>query len=145
MVGPTNPTETYFDKGLWGHDGSQWRKLNLLFGYYDRLVETKSIADASAGANAINHTAVPTGEVWIVKGHNVLDSATAANAQLQLWDGTTAHVVNHYGALTIGQWSNFSKGDIVLKAGDLLICYFSGCTLHDVLQSSIWGYKMKVS
>ena len=39
MSGPTAPAEAHFDKGSWGWDLTQWRKLGLLWGYTDRLAE----------------------------------------------------------------------------------------------------------
>lgn len=145
MMGPTIPTEEYFDKGQWGHDGTQWRKLNLVWGYYDRLVEQVTIADASAGNNLLYHTIVPAGYLWIVRGVNVRDTPTAALCFCVIYDGATAYYIYEYGTLVASTFRLFSPGEIVLKPGDRILSDFYGCALHDVLVSVLWGYKMKVA
>jgi hypothetical protein len=145
MSGPTNPSETYFDKGGWGFDGSVWRPNNLTWGFYDRLVEIKEDLDADAGANMLTHTTVPAGELWVVTGESVLNTVTACQVVSRYWNGATEITFYGFGALTPGFWKSFAPAEIVLKAGDWLENYFTGCALHDQLQSTIFGYKMKVA
>ena len=66
MPGITNPTEEYFKDGGWGWDGTQWRKLNLTFGYYDRYAEKQEGINVPAGTQTFNFATVPANEVWVI-------------------------------------------------------------------------------
>ena len=145
MGGITNPTEEYFKDGCWGWDGTRWRKLNLLWGYYDRLVDQQVNLNAAAGVNFLNHPAVPAGEVWVVTGCSAVDVNTATRIQLGMTCGAAAPVVYDYGTPMAGSWVATPAINIVLKAGDLMWTLFVACTLNDDIYSNIWGYKMRVT
>jgi hypothetical protein len=144
MGGITNPTEEYFKDGIWGHDGTRWRKLNLVWGYYDRLCEQQANLNAAAGVNFLNHTAVPVGEVWVVTGASAVDSNTATLIQLGMTCGAAAPVVFSYGTPVAGTWVATPAANYVLKAGDLMWTLFVACALNDDIYSNIWGYKMRI-
>ena len=145
MAGSTNPSETYFDKGLWGHDGTQWRKLNLLWGYYDRWFEDLGNADAPAGTYSKNCAAVPAGYVYKLEGVAFMN-ATGARGQAQI----TANV----GGATAFLWIagapaaliNYTWGTpLTLKAGDYVQVIQYNVIVHDALYAWVWGYKMTVT
>jgi len=144
MSGPTQPTEQYFDKGLWGFDGSQWRKLALLWGYTDRLAEQKVNLNADAGTNNLAHTTVPAGQVWKVTMHVVMNANHAITITLRgVFDGTDMLIYSH-GALGAGVWGVSPPLDVTAKAGDILYGAFYACTAGDDLYTNLFGYKMAV-
>jgi len=145
MGGITNPAEEYFKDGTWGWDGTQWRKLNLLWGFYDRICERIAVADATAGTNDLIHTIIPSGQVWILERWCGINSATASNCFIYHNDGSLSHVVKSYQPLPAGAYADFAFPAHVLKAGDVLIVSFTMCALHDTLYSDIFGYKMTVT
>jgi len=145
MSGPTNPIEVYFDKGQWGWDGTLWRKLNLTWGYNDRLFDQTVNADCAAGDVTLNHTAVPTGGVWVVTGASVYASYAEGTHYLRANFGGTTAIVYNYGTLGAGVYSATPPLNIVLKAGDFLYDIWIAAPLHAVVVSNIWGYEMKVA
>jgi len=145
MSGPTDPAETYFDKGLWGYDGTVWRKLPLLWGYTDRLAERAFNLDAAAGANTLSLDAVPAGEVWSVSLLTVVNWTSAVSSiTVQLFEGANDYYLGLRGA-TAAVVSVEIQGPVIAKAGDILRVNMGGCTLHDVLAFYVNGYKMAVS
>ena len=144
MSGPTQPTEQYFDKGLWGYDGSRWRKLALLWGYTDRYAEKELAVNVAAGSHALAFTVVPSGEVWTVtqcSGYASTSNPSLVTFRLMA-DGVA------YDLLITGYTTAWHTvrlvGEIVLKAGDYLVVYFEGCVLNDSLYAFATGYKMAV-
>ena len=144
MSGPTQPTEQYFDKGNWGFDGSQWRKLGLLWGYTDRWLEQVVIADAAAGDNFLDATAIPAGYVYVA---SVIAGVDTTSNPAEILFGIKIGGAYYYmkrvplpGVNVYGEWS----GAGIFKAGDKPTVVMTGCTLHDVLVANYWGYKMAV-
>lgn len=134
----------YREDGSLHMPGLLYSEENMVWGYYDRLIEVKTIADATVGSNLISHTGVPAGEVWVMYGVAIRDNATASPARCWLYDGVTYHPLFDFGALTADTYKTFLPGHIVLKAGDRICVEFTACALHDILYSEIWGYKMQV-
>lgn len=145
MSGITNPAEEYFKDGVWGWDGTQWRKLNLTWGYADRWSEQVIELNASAGTNSLLTTAVPAGYVYILQAASVRDVNTAATREaIMAFNGSVAYWLMVKDTATVNMpymW----QGEIVLKAGDQVRGYFEGCALNDDLYLQCWGYKMRVS
>ena len=145
MSGITDPTEEYFKDGCWGWDGTQWRKLGLIFGYYDRLAGQVVNLNASAGENILTGDAVPAGEIWILQAICALDSTSnVSRIYIRANTGTVACVITDVYSIAAGHWFAAAT-NMVMKTGDYLNCTFAGCTAGDYLYFRWWGYKMKVS
>jgi hypothetical protein len=143
--GPTIPTEQYFDKGLWGWDGSQWRKANVFLNFYDRYTERVTFTVTVAGTNILVTTAVPVGYV------RVLQSVFARNntriTSIEIWLRTGAvyacpivmapNTAAGFGVGEVGAWA--------MKEGDLVCAVFLGCQVGDTLELTIWGYRTQVA
>lgn len=140
----TQPTEEYFKDGLWGWDGTRWRKLPLLWGYSDRLAEQKKDLSAAVGTNQLVHTAVPVGEVWKVTLHTVNNANTAVNIQLRGNLGGTDMLIYNHGVPAAGAWNTSLPLDLTFKAGDVIYGQFVACVLNDDIYSHLFGYKMAV-
>lgn len=145
MSGPTDPVEAHFDKGTWGWDLTQWRKLPMLWGYSDRYAERLSDTTMPAGNSNLTGTAVPAGEVWRVTGLALLrDGATCTQMRVHVnYGGTIIEPVNVLNP-TANQLYPFVT-DFTLKAGDYLYCRYYGMTLNDDAYLHIWGYKMAIA
>ena len=145
MTGITNPTEEYFKDGIWGWDGSQWRKLGLLFGYYDRLAAQVVNTSAAAGTNMLTGTAVSAGEIHVIQAIAAIDyNSTTTRIYVSATGGViTIPLADEY-SVAAEHWV-IKTVNIVLKAGDCLNCIFYGCTAGDDLYLRWWGYKMKVT
>ena len=145
MSGPTNPTETYFDKGLWGHDGTLWRKLNLLWGYYDRWAEDLSGDAGATGEYSDSTVAVPSGYVYVAK-LIFLRNISHACSSPSFWFtcGGVDYFVSY--TATLAQYIPVIwNGEVALKAGDQVGIYVGGCTEGDDVKTGVLGYKMKIA
>ena len=145
MPGITNPTEGYFKDGTWGWDGTQWRKLNLVWGYYDRLIERQYNLSAAAGANTLTFTAVPAGEVWVYTTVTAVDANTGPTSIIvNIVSGGITYIAMAWLSPGANGYRQIS-GQFILKAADYLTITISGCALNDDLWAWATGYKMKVS
>ena len=145
MTGITNPTEEYFKDGLWGWDGTQWRKLGLLFGYYDRLADQVVNYNATAGTNWLEGDPVPEGEVHVIQVAAAANTVSnVAHIYLRANAGDAGCPLADEYNVAAGHWIFVVTG-IVMKAGDFLSCAFYGCADGDDLYLRWWGYKMRVS
>lgn len=143
--GPVVPSEEYFDKGVWGYDGSQWRKLAMLWGFSDRWVGQASNLSAGAGVNYLELAAVPSGEVWtayVAAALNVNTNPAAISFGIKIGvDRFYFWVVPTPGA---NVYAAFDK-PMVFKAGDIPSVAIEGCTALDDIYARWWGYKMAVT
>ena len=145
MTGITNPTEEYFKDGTWGWDGTQWRKLGILFGYYDRLVGQVVNDNASPGDNTLTSDNVPDGELWVVQICCASDiNSNVTRIYIQANSPTIPCIIAEEYSVAAAHWV-ISSREIVLKPGDCLSCKFFGCTAGDDLYLRYWGYKVRVS
>jgi len=145
MAWPTSPAEQYFGRGQWGHDGTQWRKLRLLFGYTDTLRIRKVEANAVAGTNVLESSAVPAGEIWVVslvRGWDAISAVGTSN--IGVVTGGVNYPLDDQVAPAAGADARFT-GSLVLKEGDKLRFTVWGATAGDVLYLIGLGYEMGVS
>jgi len=145
MSGPTDPAEAHFDKGLWGFDGTVWRKLPMLWGYSDRYAETESNLSAAAGFNWLVFSTVPAGEVWVVSGMTWVNVNTACSLiAADMYDGADLYTLYYEGTPAANVYKTI-QCDIVLKEGDCLKVLFGGCALNDDIYAWAFGYKMAIA
>ena len=145
MPGITNPTEEYFKDGNWGWDGTRWRKLNLVFGYYDTTAELLSNLNADSGQNLLTGTVVPAGYVYVIQAAHAFDNTTDITQIIitAVVSGIAVYMVleNPAGIGIPVVW----VGQITLKAGDRMRASFYSCTAGDDIYFAYCGYKMMVS
>ena len=145
MSGITDPTEEYFKDGLWGWDGSRWRKLSLLFGYSGPYNETVNNTNVPAGASDLVGSTVPAGEVWIVQGMlAAVVSSSCTEFCFGFWNGAVRILCKQIQAPTSGRLYDY-QGTLILAAGYYPLIGVYGMTAGDDVYLYAWGYKMKVS
>lgn len=144
MPGAVNPASEFFKDGLWGWDGTVWRKLPLLFGYTDRWMEDCSEAGVAGGNWGSPCTAVGPGYIY------VLQCASVRNTTGQRGD-THIQLCNAGGAWSISVDASPEKnipvlfdGAVVLKEGDYINFFQRDTVAGDNLYAFVWGYKMEV-
>jgi len=145
MSGPTDPAEAHFDKGLWGFDGSEWQKLGLIWGYYDRWGEDLGATKSGDGTyNAIT-TAVPAGYVYVLQGISLVN-ISGARGMMRFYAEVGVPYYTVAVSVTPAQYVPLVfVGNGVLKAGDSVVVNQLSCLNGDVLYGGVWGYKMKLS
>lgn len=140
----TSATTRYINTLSYQYDGSAWHKSNLIFGYYDRLVEDVRDLTLAAGNQFLNGTQVPDGEVWVVTCVNsYVASASVDRMAVQInFGGTIISILNEvpptsgYYYVIDGLW--------VLKKDDYVRWYATDLTLNDDGILTYSGYKMKI-
>lgn len=144
MPGITNPAEAYFKDGLWGWDGSVWRKLPLLWGYSDTLTEHKASTNVSAGDASKNFSVVTSGEIWVIASFVAWsDQANISTIEFYLDDGEDNQLICR---------EVYSTAEVTVKApvplyvppGGRLRVTFKDCALNDDIYATVTGYKMKI-
>ena len=145
MTGITNPTEEYFKDGLWGWDGTQWRKLGLALWYYATYSEDLS-GTATGSTYGVWSTTVPNGYIYIVNAASIRNATHAAErAEIRVYSDTDVNT--HLGCLlspALYQPVIFT-GKIVLSPGWRIFMAITGCSVDDVIQAGVAGYKVKIT
>ena len=145
MAAITDPTEEYFKDGVWGWDGSQWRKLPLLFGYSDRYAERVGPVTAVSGTNQLDLSTVPSGEIWVITSISAwASSSNISRVDLRVIVGSDVFVLKATGYSTAYHTVDW-QGTIILAAGDYIRVQFSGASGGEALDAWAVGYKMKIA
>jgi len=145
MTGITNPTEEYFKDGLWGWDGTQWRKLGLALWYYEPYSEDLS-GTATGSSYVARSTTVPTGFVYIVNAASVGNFTRAAEyAEIRLYTDTDAMIyLVQVISPALYQPAIFT-GNLVLSPGWTIYLRVDGCAVDDTILAGVAGYKVKIT
>lgn len=143
-MGPKKPTEEYFNRGLWGWRGSQWRKLPILWGYTAQYIERISDTDLDEGAQYTNGAAVGAGYIYYVFGATArVISATCSQLRFMpyLADGLSDmwRVVP-----PVSNLMYYIDRQFVMAEGDYIAVRGYDYTAGDDLHVVVWGYKMAV-
>lgn len=145
MSGITNPAEEYFKDGLWGWDGSAWRKLPLLFGYSDGWGESASGTASGAGDASADTTEVPAGYIYVLQAVSAYHNA-GANKEVTITanvSGVNVILFNDLAAVT-GTWYPVIC-NVVLKEDDFVNAYVAAPGDGKICYLRVGGYKMKIA
>lgn len=145
MSGPTNPTEAHFDKGLWGWDLTQWRKLSLLWGISANLGATVYDLDADPGTNTLSSLTVPAGQVWVVESAAMVDRNTVTTYNLLTAYKSGQPIVMLEGVQPAIDRYVYWNGRITLWEDDYLSANFYGCNAGDDIVMRYGGYRMYIA
>lgn len=143
-MGPGVPTEEYFNRGLWGHDGGSWRKLSLLWGYSDRLAVYTQHTQVGTDPYFLSLGTVPAGEIWVVNATLSINDTTQMSQLHYVHDGSNYYYIKAFSSLAAGVWAVNDNVVYVLKEGDSVGISFWGNADGDGLTGCVWGYKMGV-
>lgn len=128
-----------------GYDGTDWRKHNLLWGYYDRLAEKKQYTMDEDASYGITLFTVPPGYVYVVTATMSLCMGNAIRHDHVLTDGSSWFYVARYDAQEDSLWAINAPVHYPMKEGDKYIGWFTDALDTDVLFARVWGYKMKIN
>ena len=118
-------------------------KLGVVHGYDAQYAEWGSDLNGVAGTNVKNLAVVPAGEVWHILNVDMRDQNSVCERQVRALIGGNYYFLGQelgVGAGRVTIW----RGDIILAAGNRLVCVWVGVTLNDDLYWNALGYKMKV-
>jgi hypothetical protein len=130
---------------LHGYDGTNWRKLQQVFGYTDRVVEKQTTVSTGAGTTAVDSTAVEAGYVHVISSVAAWHSNVGALfCVLQFYNGT--NYLEQSIAPALAQYTLMSLSlPFVLKASDSLRFYAVALPAGQSVFLSLNGYKMKIN
>ena len=131
--------------GLCGHTGEDWRKLQMLWGYYDTVAELLLNDDLAAGYNSLLGAVVPAGEVWRITAASIRYVGTVPDSIMvgAVIDPTTVFVIAQESPVS-NLWYP-ALLDLVLKEGDRMSFVVFGATATDDLYGRYAGYKMRLN
>ena len=145
MTGITNPTEEYFKDGLWGWDGTQWRKLGIIFGYNSTVEGVTTAVSGGSGGDVLESSTVPSGELWILNNVGVIDqNHVPTRITIYLVRSGEVYPLVSTASISANIWTVW-HGKIVMKSGDKVTVYFGGATLDDALKITWLGYKVSLT
>jgi len=145
MPGITDPSEAYFKDGIWGFDGTVWRKLPLVWGYSDRYVEQVVEPDATVD-DVLDTTPVTAGEVWVVTNISAFNNNHAFSLlQVQAMSNGVVGPQLIYQIDPVAKVPYMWNGTVILKYDDYLRAEFTGNTADDYIFLRVWGYKMAIA
>lgn len=144
-MGITNPTEEHFERGLWGHDGTQWRKLGLLFGFGERWARYLAATVTVAGTNTLTTTTVPAGQVWVVQSISARNLESNVDIQFELFGGATQILLARFPVPGANVLVDKMPLSMALEFEDYVCIRFLNCAEDDRLRGYVWGYKMYVA
>jgi len=153
--------------GICVHDGADWRKAKgdadghqqvdvvsapttvviphsgeRFVGFSGIVEEALINTNLAAGANALNGSTVPAGEVWKVTAATIHYSGTPPSELLIMAVGLAEElVIFHEPSPVSGTWY-FWGGEIYLQSGDYMCGVVTGATAGDDLRFRYAGIKM---
>lgn len=145
MFGVTNPDEESFKDGIWGHDGSVWRKLPLIWGYTDRWAERATGVSTGGAATDADTVVVPAGQVYQLEGWTVEHNDTVARV-VYLSCVSSDGSVQIYADTSFAQNTQaYGVNRFTLKEGDRLRFTVWGLTSGKTAYLDVWGHKMRIT
>jgi len=132
------------DVRLWGYDGSEWRKLQLLFGFGGLVEEDLLDDDLDAGTNWVYGTLVPAGEIWVIQNAMVLYSGSSATRVGIVGVGLADSLTLLAKESPDSDWPYPWSGNCILQQGDRMGGNVFGATAGDKLYFRYAGYKMEI-
>jgi len=140
----TQTTPADLTPGIEGWDGTQWRKLGLLWGYTDRWLEQVFNPNAAVGWNFLETAPVPAGYVYVAVACAANNQNTNPSAiQLGINIAGSRYYLKRVPTPGVDVWVDWTATQI-FKAGDKALAAIGGCALNDDLVFNVWGYKMAV-
>jgi len=145
MTGITNPTEEYFKDGLWGWDGTRWRKAGIPLWYNAPVGESLSNLNAQSGVNSLTGSTVPAGELWIIESASAIDNTSALDyVAIRVSTGTFWTSIIRKQSVAIAE-EVIVNAEVVLSPGYYLYAVFSNCAAGDDIYFRYIGYKVKIT
>lgn len=118
---------------------------NLIFGYNAPYFEAGVIYSAAAGYNEIVFSTVPSGQLRIVRSVAAKDAITGGGyINFYIYYIATSFPITDSLVGGANLWRGV-KVDVVLPAGALLYCTWSGAVAGDLLEFRATGYNMKLT
>ena len=145
MTGITNPTEEYFKDGLWGWDGTQWRKAGMPLWYSGELSE--NLGGTATGTTYTKYSStVPAGSVYIVNAISIRN-VTRAPGRTQIIVTTAGGILVHLSWInSLVQYQPLIwTGSLVMPPGWRAYVAMADTVSGDEIAGGLTGYEVKIA
>lgn len=130
--------------GIHGWIGSAWQKQPMLFGVSGTITRSWNNTSLSAGANNVDDSAVPAGEIWIITNMTSNYSGTIPNSvRPRVVLGGVSAVVDSIVSPSSGT-IYVSQGWWVLEEDDFLRMQIVQATAGDAFYATACGFRIDV-
>lgn len=125
-------------------EGVLMGNINTIWGYKSHLKENIGDTLTSDGTYQSKAGPVPTGEIWIVEMITCRNlGGDRGVVQLIVEDGgVTSYVYSN--PSPVAYIADVWTGKLTLRNGDYAGVVCNGCLDGDIIQASVWGYKMDI-
>lgn len=143
QVGSQN--EPLHERALFGWDGDNWRRVPLVWGYSGFSTGEVFNASGAAGANVLQSSAVPAGEIWEVQAIAARDETSAITSVIfSVVTSSLTIVLSTQGAFGANVWASWT-GKIMIPAGSTVVAQLGGVTLNDDIRMRFHATKMIIN
>ncbi len=128
--------------GTHGWIAGAWQKDPLRFGYSGTVVLSASDTNLGAGANDVDLTTVPAGELQVIT--NIVweyTGTTPTEVEVSLYDGSTAYPLFTVSNPITTEWYD-KQGFWVVPPTGFIRCSIVGATAGDDLQLRATGFRV---
>ena len=145
MTGITNPTEEYFKDGLWGWDGTRWRKAGVPLWYRSSYFE--DLGGTATGTYWDKHsTAVPAGYVYVVSALSLRNEARASGRTEFLLYNDAGQCIHLAWSTSLAQYQPLIwAGNAILSEGWKIRVTMATIQSGDEISGGLAGYKVAIA
>ena len=127
----------------YGWINGAWQKNPLLFGYSGEKEIAVSNTSLAAGANDLDSTAVPAGEIWVIT-HVAMSYVGTAPTHIEAKTVGASAIMLFRQLAPVTTVVYDRQGWWIMEEGDLLRCTVAGATLNDDLYLWATGFKVDI-
>lgn len=128
-----------------GYVAGDWQKDPIRFGFSDQVGEQVVNNNLAAGFNLLKTTAVPSGEVHVIKNISARYAGTVTTVFFIVYHHSQFGDLSLYGTTTVVANTIYDRQtDIVMIEDDYIQLGVFNATLNDDAELNITGYKVDV-
>ena len=145
MTGITNPTEEYFKDGLWGWDGTQWRKAGVPLWYRSSYFE--DLGGTATGSYWSKYSSpVPSGYIYVITAISIRNTSRAPTiTEIVVYNELNEYIHLEWAAsLDVTQPLIF-RGYQILGEGWKIRVVTNGTQSGDTIIARVAGFKVAIA
>ena len=117
---------------------------NVLWGFNDDWHESAGLTMPSDGAFTASTTAVPAGWVYVAQAITMRNPTGQRGEAIIRLISSVAAATLAYSASLVAKEPLIHSNEVSLVEGDTVLFYMGACLEDDVIEATVWGYKLKL-